>query len=213
MILTNNRNKFGTPSHILTRIIFDVGGVIINADRMITYKQLEMHGVSKKKSRTFFDNEEYKEFSRGKISHITYYKALTQKYLGIHLPYQTVVAAHDAHIFGINEKVVAILSTFPNRKLAIMTDTNEWQTRREKELIDLSQYSETIVRSYEIHLLKLDEGCFSTVMSLLGVDAQNALLIDDSIEKVRAAQENGLQVHLFKNAQQLTTYLHKRELI
>lgn len=188
-------------------IIFDVGNVIVEADHSITYRTLEAYGVPSQKARRFFDNSEYKEFSRGNIDGRSFYEALTQKYLEAEFAYEQIVDAHNKHLFGVDNKVIQILSKLPKEKLAFLTDTNEWQTERERELIDLRHYSSRIFRSHEMHMLKTDVSCFPYVVSQLGVKAAEILLVDDSIEKGLMAQGYGLKVHQFKGADGLTDYL------
>ncbi len=196
-------------------IMFDVGNVIIQADNNITYDILERYGVPKENARNFFDIDEFKEFSRGKINGKSFYNKLIQKYLRTDLKYEEVVKAHNMHIYGIDHSVVKILLklTKGKEKLVFLTDTNEWQTKREKELINLRSYSDRIFRSHKIHMLKTDIGCFPYVIKKLHVEANEILLIDNSIEKVDMARQYNIQTVQFRNADQLIECLKRQNLL
>ncbi len=195
-----------------TFIVFDVGNVVVIANQKITYGILEEYGVPKDRAAEFFDIKEYNDFSRGKITGKEFYNALIQKF-GVKLSYKQIVHAHNEHIFGIDSEVVKILSKLPKEKLAFLTDTNEWQTEREKELIDLKSYSNLVFRSHEIHMLKTDKNCFPYVISQLCVEPNEILLIDDSIEKVEMAKQHGIQTLQFKDAGRLSDYLKDNRLL
>ena len=122
----------------MTILLFDVGNVIIEADHEITYRKLQDYGIPREKAHLFFKNNEYFDFGRGKINGRGFYEAIIEKYLGFPLDYQQVKDAHDSHLHGFDQIVVALLERLPKIQLAFATNTNEWQTERERQLIDLS---------------------------------------------------------------------------
>ena len=184
-------------------IIFDVGNVIVNANHAVTHRILQGYGVPEDRAKLFFQYEEYKEFSRGKINEQQFYDALINKYLQTQLTFEQVVHAHDEHLYGINKEVVEVIKRIPAQNVAFLTDTNAWQTQRERNLIDLRRYSDKIYRSHEIHMLKIDDGCFPYVRDQLEVKPDELLLVDDSLEKMVKAQEDGWQAIQFQNSEQL----------
>jgi len=194
-------------------ILFDVGHVIIKSDHTITYKILKDHGVSEKNAKTFFTNKAYKDFSRGKINGKQFYQSLVDDYLQTPLSYEQVVNAHHKHIFALDKGVSRILSQLASKKLVFLTDTNAWQTEREKELVDLSIFSKTIFRSHEIHRLKTDPGCFPYIIKQLHCKPEQILLIDDNIKNIHLAQKHGLQTLHFIDAKQLREALKKKGLL
>lgn len=119
-----------------------------------------------------------------------------------------MVDAHNQHIYGVNKKVEDILAKLSPNQLAFVTDTNEWQTARERELVDLKQYSGLIFRSHEIHMLKTDDGFFPYLAQQLQREPRNLLLVDDSPEKIRLAEASGFSTITFKDANQLSQALH-----
>ena len=187
--------------------LFDVGNVMIEADHAITYKILEDFGVHSSNAEQFYSNTEYLEFNRGNISANDFYRILIEKYLKYSLTYEQVVWAHNQHIYAVSQDVEEILQTLSRHRISFTTDTNEWQTERERELIDLRKYSDSIFRSHEIHMLKIDQGLFPYLLKKLDAKAEEILFIDDSIEKVKIAENYGLLTLLFKDAAQLSNSL------
>jgi HAD superfamily hydrolase (TIGR01509 family) len=183
------------------KVIFDVGNVIIKADHSLTYSYLESFGVSKEKAKLFFSNKEYEDFSRGEISEEEFCSSLN-KYLEKNLSCEQLEKAHDIHIYGVDEQVIEILSSI-KEDLFFLTDTNIWQTRREKELVNLNKFSDKIFRSHKVGFLKEDFGCFPFIIKELNEKPENLLLIDDSPEKIEMAKQNGLRIILFTNAEKL----------
>lgn len=173
--------------------LFDVGNVIIRADHRVMRDQFTKLGVN---SDNFF-KEAYDEFSRGNLTGREFFKELNYP-----LSYEQVEKAHNDHLLDVDVEVVKLIP----KNVVFLTNTNEWQTRREKELIDLTQYSKRIYRSDEIHFLKTDPGCFPYIINLLGKDLT---LIDDSKENIAAAKKHGLRTHLFTNATNLAKFLRE----
>jgi len=191
-------------------LLFDVGNVIVEADHKITYRILQDYGTPIEKARLFFKNAEYFDFERGKINGMDFYSVIVKKYLGIPLEYQQVKDAHDSHLYGIDRAVVAILDRIPKSQLAFATNTNDWQTERERQLIDLTLYSDKIFRSNDIQMLKADDACFPYIVNQLQVESGQIILIDDNLENILKAQKHGLQTIQFYNAEQLLKELERR---
>src|SRR3989338_6993795 len=90
---------------------------------------------------------------------------------GTPIEYQQVKDAHDSHLYGIDRAVVAILDRIPKSQLAFATNTNDWQTERERQLIGLTLYSDKIFRSNDIQMLKTDDACFPYIINQLQVES------------------------------------------
>jgi HAD superfamily hydrolase (TIGR01509 family) len=194
-------------------VVFDVGNVVVKADHAICHMYLEARGVHPDNAENFFKNQDYREFSRGNISAVEFHEALVRKYLKCPLPYDNVVAAHDAHIYGVEQGVIGILSSLKQGRLAFLTDTNPWQMRRVGELVDLEQYTDRIFCSHEMHKIKTDPGCFHYVAAQLMSNPEKILLVDDSSEKVEAARKSCWQAIKFEYCAQLEKELQARYII
>lgn len=189
--------------------MFDVGNVIIDADHVIAFKILEGFGVKPENAKLFLSNSEYLEFSRGRINEQEFYNLLVEKYLKVPLTYDQVVYAHNQHIYALNKGVKKVLDSLSRPALAFATDTNPWQTTRERELIDLRKYTDKIFRSHEINMLKIDKGLFPYIIKNLRAEPSEILLIDNSIENIEAGRSCGLLTLQFKTVKQLKSRLRR----
>jgi glucose-1-phosphatase len=186
-----------------TVVLFDVGNVIIQADHAVTHDLLESLGVAPYNARYFYESEEYGAFSRGHLTARQFHQRLVTTYFHVPLSYHELERTHHQHIFCVDPGVVEVLNELTSVRLGFLTDTNEWQTDRERELIRLENYGSDIFRSHEMSMLKVDPGTFPRVVAELGAEASEVLLIDDSPEKIAKAKVYGLQTLLFKDSQQL----------
>ena len=188
-------------------VIFEVGNVLLNADQTLTFAFLKKLGVPTEHARTFFSNPDYLAFARGTISSQEFYRVLVDTHLQTPLTYEQVLAAHNQQILDINSAVQAIIQSLPKNLVVFATDTNEWQTAREKELIDLTSLSAHVFRSNELHKIKTDHGYFEFLANSLGVPTRDLLLIDDDPKNIAAAQASGLQGYTYVDPVQLKKYI------
>lgn len=181
-------------------VLFDVGNVIVRATHAITHVILEDYGIAPEVARRFFANEDYADFARGKLTGEEFaYR--TRRRLGSTLAYDQIRCAHDAHIYAKDEEVVAMLRALRERgvRLAFATDTNEWQTARERELVNLAAYGR-VFRSHDLGALKVDGGVFERILAELDEEPSHVLFVDDSPEKVARAAALDMVTHRFTSA-------------
>ncbi len=190
-------------------ILFDVGNVVIQVDHSITNQVLEAYDVPKENMRLFFENGAYRAFSRGLITGENFYQTLIDQYLKYPLTYSQVVNAHNSHIYGVDKGVLKILSGLQKTMIAFVTDTNQWQTDREKQLVDLTEYSSIIFRSHISHKLKTDSDCFPFIIKKLDIKPKDILLVDDSLENLDSARTSGIRGLQFTGAEKLREELEK----
>ena len=182
-------------------IVFDVGGVILKIDHNLSFRVLQDYGVPSDIAAQFFKIE-YAAFSRGEISEDEFFNAVNRR-LQIPLSAEQLLDAYNARTYGVDGQVVDLLEKIPAQNLAILTDTTVLQTRRERELIDLSRFSPRVFRSCEIHKLKPDADCFPYVRDQIGAQPDELVMVDDSLDKLVFAQRDGWHTIHFRDAEQL----------
>jgi len=185
-------------------VLFDVGGVVVNADHERTFKFLQDLEVPRDASKNFYNIEEYLRFAQGFVQGIEFGAALNFV-MGTNLGNPVIRNAHDMHIYEVAEGMPDQLERIPYDQRGFLTDTNPWQDERVDELIRLRDYTsvERIFRSHEMGMTKADDGCFEKVLGLLDADGDKVLLVDDSPEKIQMAQKYGLETILFTSVAQL----------
>lgn len=189
-------------------IVFDVGNVIVTADQERTLRRLRALGVSAADAVRFFDNDAYRAFSRGVIGHSEFVDRLRIGHLRApSLSDDELVEAHDVHLTGCDTAVVDLLSRLPRDRTAVLTDTNPWQTRAERHLVELERYACRVLRSHETGYLKSDPDCFEGAAHALAAPAGELVLVDDRSTHVAAAEASGWTGIHFTDAGSLSRYL------
>ena len=199
---------------VMAVIIFDVGNVIIKCDQAISEKILAGYGVSHHAAKAIFTDPLYREYSRGSISSHEFSSKMISQHFKKPLTENQVRHAHDQHMFAVDKEVLALMEKLSiNHRIAIATDTNDWQTARERQLIDLSKFAAWEFRSHEMHLLKTEKAYWLRVMHDLGEKPANIFYIDDSSEKLKVAEKFGIRCIHFENPAELARSLRHNSLI
>lgn len=193
-------------------LLIDIGNVIIDASHAITHKVL-IKGYPKEMAEKFY-TDFYLDFNRGKLTPEEFATALATNYYGGRVygtfTVKLMQSLHDLHIFGLVKGAPELLEKLRRYKenIVFLTNTNIWQTEREKQLIDLQPYCRCILRSHEkLGKLKTDEGAFEDVLRMLNVEAKDVLFVDDSQANINAAKKLGIETILFENVEQTTQAL------
>lgn len=193
---------------MIQHILCDVGNVIVLAEHTRTHQRLIELGVDPAVAALFFQIPAYADFARGRITAEEFYCA-ERMMLGVwSLTFDQIREAHDVHMYSVDKGVIEVLKTM-TCPITFATDTNEWQTAREGQLVDLTTLGSQVIRSNEIGKLKRDPGCFDKILELLDgqsadrIDPRSVLFIDDSPEKIDKAIRRGMSTHIFTTAQSL----------
>jgi len=195
--------------------LFDIGNVVVYSSHAVTRAWLaRYHKISPDKSNKFFAVPEYLQFARGAIGPEEFHNGIRRD-VDESLTIHETRRAHDEHIFGIFQETVAVIGELAKQgdRIAFVTDTNIWQTERVNQLVDLGVFSKEMHESCNIGMIKVDPGFFPYLVDQLKMDPADALLIDDSPEKIEMAQKVGLQTLLFVNPSQLKSELVARKLL
>lgn len=188
-------------------LVFDIGNVVARGDERICRGILRCLGVPYLNTSKIYSCSEYYEFLRGNLSPKEFYQILRDKYLHYPVTFEQVANAYSRSMYALDHGVVEILESLDRRSLAFLTDTNVWQEQNLARLVDLTLFSDHIFESHKIHRVKTDEDCFPFVVSQLGAEPGEILLIDDSAEKVEIANYHGLRTFHFMDSDRLAAYL------
>lgn len=186
---------------IIKLVLFDVGNVIVRATHKITEAILWDLGVRPDKVALFFHNPAYGQFARGNITGEQFACEMRDVLDAPYLTDEQIRAAHDAHIYMMDEAVMGVLIEIKEEDvlLAFVTTTNEWQTGREKQFINLAGLG-PVVRSHEIGMTKTDKGAWKAILGQLKYgmeDAPNILLVDDARANCDTAARAHLQTYMY----------------
>ena len=189
-------------------LLIDIGGVVVAWDPQITHDYLKTLGISEEKAELFFDNDAYENFSRGTLTEQEFFEKLKEILGTGELTYEQAVYAHKISMPGLVDGIKDLIQCLSEKyELVFVTDTEPWQDKHLDSLIDLSHYR--IFKSHEIGVLKAEEGFFPYVLKELKINPKEALLIDDSPNKIERARQCGIESVQFFNVPELRAGLER----
>ena len=93
-------------------------------------------------------------------------------------------------------------------EFGFITNTNVWQNAVEKKFVDFSSFSDTIIRSNEVGMIKTEPTIFRLAIKRL--DREDILFIDDGLANIKTAKSVGIEsIQVKKNTPNLKRELKK----
>jgi HAD superfamily hydrolase (TIGR01549 family) len=147
-------------------IIFDLGGVILNIDYQLPVKAFRKLGIE-----DVSDDQ--------------------------------IVDAWNSILLDLPEqRLFTLEKAAENHRIFLLSNTNDLHIESfnrylldEFQLPSLEPFFEQLYLSYEVGLRKPDPRIFEYVLQDAGLDPQNTLFIDDSIQHIQSANELGILTH------------------
>ncbi len=183
-------------------VLCDVAGVLVDFDDEISFRILQEAGVARSAAIQMYKTE-FEDFSRGTISAEEYVRLLVERHFKAPVDYETILRAHDEHMYRRHDAVFDIIRSIPRASLTIITDTNTWQHRRVADFVDLGALSDRVFESHRLGMIKSDTESFPNVIRTLGVPAADIVLIDDLQKNIDRARGFGMKAILYRGPEQL----------
>lgn len=178
-------------------IIFDLGGVILNIDYLLTIKGFEELGVetfeavfSQQKQSKFTD-----AFETGEISEIQFYEKL-KEVTGVEFSFESYREAWNAMLLDLPEERLKLLRELSGKfRLFLLSNTNETHY---KEFItkveqDFDSIFEKVYYSHFFGKRKPNKDSFLSILEENELMVEETLFIDDSIQHIESAREIGMK--------------------
>jgi epoxide hydrolase-like predicted phosphatase len=206
------RRVFGgrLPSDILDRmtikaIIFDLGGVLLRTVDFSLRERLAvcLHMNHYELEQIIFGGESGDRAQRGEITVQQHWENLRQQINFSPEEFKTLIDdffACDEIDESLIEYVRILHKTY---KTALLS--NAWDDLRQviAERWHFEDAFDTLIISAEVRLVKPDPRIFQLALDRLGVEANQAIFVDDMKRNVEGAKEAGLQAIQFQNPQQM----------
>jgi epoxide hydrolase-like predicted phosphatase len=193
-------------------ILFDYGGVLVQLIDETPRQQLaDRYGIPLKRIyNLLFDTEASIQAALGEISMEHHWRAIHEI---LHIPPSERVEfvrqfwAAD----GLNCELVETLPALRERyRLGLLSNANDDLRQMLTERWQISDQFDDMIISAEVGLLKPDRRIYELAVSRLGVQADEALFIDDMPVNVEGAQIAGLQAIQYLNNLQVIEDLGSR---
>ena len=188
----------------IKNIIFDLGGVILDIDENIVYKELEKMGINTlelARSKEFMDI--MSKFDTGIYTAPTFRKK-TKALLGLEkMTDQKFDAIWNSMLLDIpRERIEAIEKVKKHYKIFLMSNSNvipyDLYVRDLQLRFGYHEFDELFNKSYfsfAEHLEKPDPRFFELILDHEGLLPEETLFIDDTASNIRAAQSLGIHTY------------------
>ena len=188
----------------IKNIIFDLGGVILDIDENIVYKELEKLGICTSelaRSKEFM--EIMSKFDTGIYTAPTFRKKMKSLIGQEKMTDQRFDAIWNAMLLDIpRERIEAIEKVKKHYKIFLMSNTNvihyDLYVRDLQLRFGYNEFDELFNKSYfsfAEHLEKPDPRFFELILDHEGLLPEETLFIDDSKKNIEAAQALGIRTY------------------
>ncbi len=187
----------------IENIIFDLGGVILDIDYNLTRTAFEKLGV------THFDNmysqsgadKLFQKLETGHITEHDFYNELN-RCTGLNLSHHEIKTAWNAMLLSFRETSLQFLDEISSKyQLYLLSNTNFIHMEAFNEIYHAKKRAKPFKAffnkaffSCEIGFRKPDQVCYQFVLNELKIEPGKTLFIDDSVQNVEAAANEGMQV-------------------
>jgi putative hydrolase of the HAD superfamily len=185
-------------------IIFDLGGVILNIDYQLPVKAFRKLGIED--FSTHFSQAAQSnlldDYETGQISSQDFIDAV-RGFVKPEVTNDQIVEAWNSILLDLPEqRLFTLEKAAENHRIFLLSNTNDLHIEsfnryllEEFQLPSLEPFFEQLYLSYEVGLRKPDPRIFEYVLQDAGLDPQNTLFIDDSIQHIQSANELGILTH------------------
>ena len=188
----------------IKNIIFDLGGVILDIDETIVYKELEKMGISSlelARSKEF--TELMSKFDTGIYTAPTFRKRMKALVHQEKMTDQKFDAIWNAMLLDIpRERIEAIEKVKKHYKIFLMSNTNvihyDLYVRDLQLRFGYHEFDELFHKSYfsfAEHLEKPDPRFFELILDHEGLVPEETLFIDDTEKNIKVAQSLGIRTY------------------
>jgi putative hydrolase of the HAD superfamily len=188
----------------IKNIIFDLGGVILDIDENIVYKELEKLGISATElARSKAFKELMSKFDTGIYTAPTFRRKMKALVGQDKMTDQKFDAIWNAMLLDIpRERIEAIEQVKKHYKIFLMSNTNEIHYDlyvRDLQLrFGYNEFDALFNKSYfsfDIHLEKPDPRFFELILDHEGLTPEETLFIDDTAANIKVAKSLGINTY------------------
>jgi epoxide hydrolase-like predicted phosphatase len=203
-------------------IVFDYGEVINVAADAELYKNTLINAAaalnltSQQLWDLMYTTDEWQQVKRGRISVAHYYNSILSPY-GI--TDATEQHAYMVNLFGVLDRVHPEMAQLvrelkPRYKLAILSNTailemDNWLAVER----DLAGIFDVVISSADVGMAKPEPEIYTLTIEKLGVQAHEALFVDDKVRNTNAAEALGIPSIVFTTPQALRQELVARGIL
>ncbi|MDE5687442.1 MAG: HAD family phosphatase [Paramuribaculum sp.] len=184
---------------MIKNLLFDLGGVIMDIDRMncvASFRRLGMEDPERFLGE-YVQQGPFGDLESGKID-APEFRAELRKYLPAGVSDNAIDSAFSDFLIGIPLKRLDALTALKERyNIYILSNTNPimWDGRIAQEFAkqgkDITAYTNGAITSFEVKCMKPDVRIFTEALTKFGIKAEETVFLDDSKANADAAAQLG----------------------
>ncbi len=200
----------------ITTIIFDLGGVLLNIDYMLTQRAFEVLGLSAFEE-VYTQHQQsgvFDQFEKGVIDAKAFTQSIRQQ-----LPQcdeTAITDAWNAMLLDFPDARMQLLKRLANDyTLVLFSNTNEIHYTAFNHILDtsglprLQNVFDHTLFSHKIGIRKPEQAGFDMALKLAGCVPQQCLFIDDSIQHIEGARSMGIHTYHLQEGDVLSLFPDK----
>lgn len=198
---------------MIKAFIFDVGEVLVNKSPVLDEIVKEFNlkeDIIKDYYRKILDR-----YQLGKIHANTFWRLFRKKFqITKPIPRPSPLIRRYQNEIKINQRVLKIATSLKKKGylLAIISNTIPDHAKHLRKL-GLFKNFDTVVLSYNVHLLKPQSAIYQLTLRKLKVKPREAVFIDNKVENVKGAEKLGIKGIIFTGANNLKKDLKKLDIL
>lgn len=194
----------------LKNIIFDLGGVIINIDWILSveaFAHFNPHLKAKISSETY-KSDTFIQYEKGLISDKEFRKQVQESF-GFQAKDMEFDNAWNGLLLDIPIKRIELIKSLRSRfNVYLLSNTNAIHIRGVEKILQkdtgevtLQNLFDKVYYSYEMHKRKPDAEIYQQILDEQGIIPQETLFLDDSLQNLEGAKRLGIQtLHISPNS-------------
>jgi len=199
---------------MISTIIFDLGGVLVDIDFKSFLKTLAQHyEISEKELIKYKSIEIHEDYMKGLLTSEHFYSSILPDF-DKKLSCDQFKQLWNSILIGQKDDTAEIVEKLDNRyNLALMSNIDPWHFSFCYENYPIIRKFENRFLSYELHSIKPERDFYLHVTKILNTETHHCLFIDDLVENIKTAQDLGFNTIHFKNGLHLKNELIKLNII
>lgn len=199
----------------IKNIIFDLGGVILNIDYLITLEEFKKLGIANIEElfTQAKQNDLFDAYESGQISSQAFINGV-KEYLPADISPNQIVRAWNAMLLDLPQERLDLLLDLKNKyRTFLLSNTNDIHMdafhriiQRENNIEKLDPYFEKVYFSNHMKMRKPNPEIFLAVCTQNNLKPSETLFIDDSIQHVEGAKKAGLHAHHLTNGETILSF-------
>jgi putative hydrolase of the HAD superfamily len=200
---------------MIKAVIFDFGNVICSFDNRIFIRKISIHSPYSEEElfeRIYEIGGIVEPFETGEIGSVEFFDMM-KKFCKLDMEMEDFKEAFTTIFTPIPETVELIKKLKERYKIALLSNTNEWDHEHAIKEVEIYPLFDAVTTSYEVGVKKPDERIYIDCLEKLGLEPEKCIYIDDIKAYADKATELGMTGYQYTDGNKLISLIRGLGLI